>query len=798
MKYKIFLGLLVLFVTTIVLNANTYAVSGSCFFASGAGGYVLTGGSNCNTGSHGPNGDYGDNDVLPRSPLTAAGLAIPDAVVTKNDFIFFINNMFNNGNTHQKIGAAFIIQSNRGFKTWPSASDVQNWIDRMNSDKVTVIPNAQVTGITTSSWYDDVKQNIFYSQYVDPLNTSQNIAVTRQTFQVYSNGVKVSQIERGCGNATVTEILPDPQWEITPLVSATVDGVDTSVARAGQVITWSHRIKNIDSAANNTNKLITYSWKNIDSSPEPGFSPPFVSGGNWTVASSPGLAPGTQTSPAQISPTYTVTAADVAAGKVFCRETVAYPSSPEDNGGVESTASCITTQPVPPPVTGCRPMQVTVGATRTDVHSGRVNIHVKAINTSTLGSTYSPSVSSDPVGYKPTYIFSSNPSTYAFSQDYQAPIAINPLPAGCNSGDVWRIEERINVPNEAPGTYTYWHYDQKYSCGTKLVPKTCTRHIDLKKTYSKDTNVGPCYNYRLKTALSLSSGYTVEADGSTSVNPLVDNVKDVAAYNLTHSKNSTWNIVRVQLPPDRSLPANIGSVAESASDPCAYIRSKDPSIQSAECLIYRSGTSIFSGNNNSPNDYSESATPSVFDSYPIPDLPPGSKVCFMFSIKGISSGISNYNSPIVGGSDNWVHSAIDTTSGGSHSCLIIVKKPKTQVWGSDLWVGAGKSVISSTSIKNIGGSHIFGSWVEYGIFAPNFISGTASGSAFAGVTGQVFNNVVCDYNKLTFTSAGALVCTQGTSKGLYMNVHAMPDIEDNFPGGATITNNVIVANDLHN
>lgn len=77
------------------------------------------------------------------------------------------------------------------------------------------------------------------------------------------------------------------------------------------------------------------------------------------------------------------------------------------------------------------------------------------------------------------------------------------------------------------------------------------------------------------------------------------------------------------------------------------------------------------------------------------------------------------------------------------ACVVVGKRPTVQVHGGDLVVGryfkAGD--VSQTSSANVRGNltaksgtinKTFGSWVEYGIFAPGIVSGVASASGLAG------------------------------------------------------------------
>ena len=131
----------------------------------------------------------------------------------------------------------------------------------------------------------------------------------------------------------------------------------------------------------------------------------------------------------------------------------------------------------------------------------------------------------------------------------------------------------------------------------------------------------------------------------------------------------------------------------------------------------------------------------------IGDLDVGSKVCYGMSVKAYKPGLTN-------ASPNWRHSPAE--------CVIVGKKPKVQVWGGDLSVGRrfvgdvtpvpGSNVEVSKSVKD-NGTKTFGSWVEYGVFAPGTIDGAGSAAGLAGQNGNSSSNQV-DWSKLTFANGG--------------------------------------------
>jgi hypothetical protein len=107
------------------------------------------------------------------------------------------------------------------------------------------------------------------------------------------------------------------------------------------------------------------------------------------------------------------------------------------------------------------------------------------------------------------------------------------------------------------------------------------------------------------------------------------------------------------------------------------------------------------------------------------DLARGAQVCYTGSV----------NTPTPAAAPAWRHSAL--------RCVVIGKKPKTQVWGGDVRVRG----LVNTSTSQVTGRN-FGSWGEYGVFATGSIAGMASGSGLN--TGSTDPAVM--WNKLTFAN----------------------------------------------
>ena len=128
------------------------------------------------------------------------------------------------------------------------------------------------------------------------------------------------------------------------------------------------------------------------------------------------------------------------------------------------------------------------------------------------------------------------------------------------------------------------------------------------------------------------------------------------------------------------------------------------------------------------------------------DYKPGDWICQFLSV-----GLYRYNI-----NDPQAHRI------GVPMCMVIAKQPALQVWGSDMRVGNGilsknddASVITSTFAS---GGATFGSWAEYGIFAPRNATNTlgkidsVSGGAISGTAGLTTPPSASHLSKLSFAN----------------------------------------------
>lgn len=288
---------------------------------------------------------------------------------------------------------------------------------------------------------------------------------------------------------------------------------------------------------------------------------------------------------------------------------------------------------------------------------------------------------------------------------------------------------------------------------TRAIPRAVNDGSAIESAYSC---VNVPYSYTLRPYVTTDLAEVIEPNATVNVTPSVVNTGP------TRSLSTQWQVTQIIVAPGKSVPNSAGGLSASTAPPCGnYFRSG-----SAVCTTIRNGTSIF---NESGGVYSGSAMGAI----PVvaSDLGVGTQICFALSVQPYSSA-----------SSNWNHSA--------PTCLTVGKKPKIQVHGGDLSVGKlfsgattnTKRVQTSISAKNDAGTRkVFGSWIEYGIFATGTISGAGSRSAYAGPNGST-DVAACAPHRLSFTNALSTSDSTCGSVGRYIPAKLIPNVLASFPG----------------
>lgn len=227
-------------------------------------------------------------------------------------------------------------------------------------------------------------------------------------------------------------------------------------------------------------------------------------------------------------------------------------------------------------------------------------------------------------------------------------------------------------------------------------------------------------NYTLTPRLNSISPTQIEAGSKVSVTSSVDNSGEV------NSKNTQWEITQITVKPGKKAPHEDEGATVSAEAPCQssggapagnYFKSGD-----ADCRNVAKGAGVF--NVGTP---AQNLKPGV-GGLDIGDVPVGTRICFALSVQ-----------PRANNDNAWAHS--------KPICTVVGKKPKVQIWGSDIAVRG--TIETSTSVKDVAGTKTFGSWVEYGAFSVGVNSRFASGSGTN--NGNPDNNQTA-WSKLTFAN----------------------------------------------
>jgi len=300
--------------------------------------------------------------------------------------------------------------------------------------------------------------------------------------------------------------------------------------------------------------------------------------------------------------------------------------------------------------------------------------------------------------------------------------------------------------------YSYRDSTVYYSDGDTKTLITGTAPTSTSNDGSVSTGTtGPCYDYTLTTSSS-NVGGNYESGSSITLNNSINSsswtAKNNSAYyekykTWTKSKNIKWYLTKFVINPGVALPAAKAG-GESSTAPCAYYGFK-------VCTTESQGTTV-----------NPAGTGNVTYDFNIPDLKAGTKICFAFSVFTNQSDPSNDTSSL--DKTPYYHSSFNPTA----NCLLIVKKPKVQVWSGDLSVGKSLSskqeqasiASSSQSVKS---GLRYGSWVEYAIYATSGVTGIASGSGLS--DGRASND--CSINLLTYTNADAANSCTGNLGGSY-------------------------------
>lgn len=236
------------------------------------------------------------------------------------------------------------------------------------------------------------------------------------------------------------------------------------------------------------------------------------------------------------------------------------------------------------------------------------------------------------------------------------------------------------------------------------------------------------YAYDLTPHVSVGGdlGTNVEQGSTgTTVDTRVDN------EGPTQSRNSIWQLIRFEVAPDAPGSTISDRAGNNDNNGCD---THNPRAGVGNCSVVQDGSGqVFNVGNTELDRYMHDTG----------DTAIGSRICFVLSV----------STPTAAANPSWGHS--------QPACIMVVKKPKIQVQGGDLWAGRQfqddnterEPANITTGTSTIQGT-TYGSWGEYGIFATGSISGIASGAGIAGGRPQS-EAVARNLNRLTFANTPA-------------------------------------------
>lgn len=706
------------------------------------------------------------------SAQRANQVAIPSYVDTADEFMTLLGQEYGSGDSRSRAGAAFIVYTMLG-RTAPRNSNANSDITVSGADFSMLRELLDDTAKYTVRWHvqyvtsrsaggDCVNSHSFSNSNgdfdVSFFNDSRCVE-DREGIEVVNNATNatVYSMWRACANPIGSLMAPPAEWSIVPTVTTPL-----AYVQPGATITWTHTITNTGPSPS-VDRDIHYTYSDSDSS-------------GRLVGSVTPTSPLDRTFGVLLGPftSHSSTSTSIAPSSgTVCRVTIAAPKNSLDTSSVQSQPACVTVSAMSS--NPCRPIKVPVSTHSKEEPEGSITqtrIEVNAIN---------------------LY----DGANLSFGNYYNGFIDQSRITKDCTTGDRWQISQFAPRHGEV-GTWRCRAWDMYRHC-TYRAPDYDSHSVT-------SPIVGPCYDYVL--ASSVMDFSTYRAESTTSVN-ITSKVKSKSFTSLYHtkSKKTHWELTRITFAPSIPIVDSRYRVGTHAGDddndnismlsPCAYyIPSPNAGVI---CNTVASGDAVFGKPNiNDELGYIETLAYAGSTSSPDTELhnvltkterldyPAGTKVCYAFSVKAKSSEGTGIDTYVAG--DEWSHSSLYPSSSTTNgSCVIIVKKPKVQVLGSDLITNEGK-VATITSIKD---NKYYGSWVEYGILPNHSIVGMASGSGFnisGGVDDDVLvsSNRFINYSNLSFGNNSS--CSSSPFIGCYrfLGISPVDQIEKSFPTTVTI------------
>lgn len=337
---------------------------------------------------------------------------------------------------------------------------------------------------------------------------------------------------------------------------------------------------------------------------------------------------------------------------------------------------------------------------------------------------------------------------------------------------VWRDYTYPNASNTRANEWTGGNNTganqqiRGFTGNTGVIPATaagqqwCSRAYVQPRAYNNTSQlagnqlcVNVPYSYNLIPHVSVGGdlGTNVEQGSTgTTVDPRVEN------EGPTQSRGTRWQLIRFEVAPDAPGSSATDRNDNNNDDGCTTHNARE-GVGNCDVVGDGSGTTFTVGSTELDRYIHDTG-----------DTPIGSRICFVLSI----------STPTAEDNPSWGHS--------QPACIMVVKKPKIQVQGGDLWAGRQfqddenerEPANITTGTSTIQGT-TYGSWAEYGIFATGGISGISSGAGLAGGRPQS-EAVARNLNYLTFANVPAY--------GAYTtNPGSIPDYAGIYGGGGRST-----------
>lgn len=481
------------------------------------------------------------------------------------------------GDYRNMTGASYLVHSmlGHGQPKGDRGVSAAEWADFASRLRALDGPNGSISWNEWGSSIYDTGMNRSTDVYRVPYGATGSFITLRN-----SAGAVVYKIHRECANPDGAYTgLPEASWKVTPSIS-----VNRTTVRPGEVITWTHTVRNDGPAA--TRSTVNYHFQNSN-----GLGA--GTGPNSSMGSGTG-AGGTSSS----TSTYTAQASD--ADKTLCRATSASPQSSSSNGTITSGAACVTVVNQWAIVPSSTVMSISGTASTTTAKPGDSITWKHEVR------------NSGPDATRSDVVFRYDGAT-GFAAAVPATGPAQTLPVNTANGGV-RSVTSTHVVTQAD-------VDRTLCRATSATPRSWNNATKL--TSAADCVFVP-YNYTLTPTLMLDKSGTIEAPTSVNITPRVTNTGP------TNSRATQWRLTRIDITSTNSISNPAGGQSAAATLPCAYFAGPGATCVNPPVM---QGNSVFNVNVNTLAAAAQSIT----------ELPVGSKICFALSVQAVSSSSTNWS-----------------------------------------------------------------------------------------------------------------------------------------------------------